>query len=84
MPLIYEPMIWEEPIPETHAPPQNIPARKKLSPEIPSWVPYAVAFGAGVFVGLPVGREILKTLSGMTEAEIKRRLEETRRRRGLE
>jgi len=82
MVFLYE-EIWEEPIPETHAPPQKIPAAKKLSSS-PSLWPYLLCFGAGVFVGLPIGREILKTLAGMTEAEIKRRLEETRARRGLE
>jgi len=81
MVFLYE-EIWEEPIPKTHAPPQNIPARKKLSPS-PEWWTYLLAFGAGVFIGLPIGRELLKTLAGMTEAEIKRRLEETRARRGL-
>lgn len=81
MGFLYE-EIWEEPIPKTHAPPQNIPAVKKLSPS-PEWWTYLLAFGAGVFIGLPIGREILKTLAGMTEAEIKRRLEETTARRGL-
>jgi len=81
MVFLYE-EIWEQPIPETHAPPQNIPARKKLSPK-PEWWTYLLVFGAGVFIGLPIGREILKTLAGMTEEEIRRRLEETQRRRGL-
>jgi len=80
--ILYEPMIWEEPIPKTHAPPQNIPAVKKLSPSPALW-PYLLAFGAGLFIGLPIGREIIKTGLGITEREIKSRLEEARRRRGL-
>ena len=74
--------IWEEPIPKTHEPPQMIPARKKLSPS-PSLWPYVICFGAGLFIGLPIGREILKTVAGMTEAEIRRRTEAARAKRGL-
>ena len=72
MVFLYE-EIYEEPIPETHAPPQNIPAREKLSPSPALW-PYALCFGAGLFIGLPLGREILKAAAGLTEAEIRRRL----------
>lgn len=74
-------MIWEKEIPKTHAPPQNIPAVKKFSPD--PWIGYLVAFGLGVFVGLPVGREIIKAAAGITEKEIRRKIEETKRRRGL-
>jgi len=73
MPFLYEPMIWEEPIPKTHSPPQRIPAAKMFSPSPEFWK-YLLVFGAGVFVGLPVGREILKSLAGMTEEEIRRRI----------
>jgi len=81
MVFLYE-EIWEAPTPKTHAPPQNIPAVKKLSPS-PSLWPYLLAFGAGVFIGLPVGREVIKAGLGITEAEVRRRLEEAKRRRGL-
>ena len=82
MVFLYE-EIWEKPIPKTHEPPQNIPAVKRYSPT-PSWLGYALAFGAGLFVGLPLGREIIKVTAEITEAEIRRRMEEARRRRGLE
>ena len=82
MVFLYE-EIWEQPISKTHEPPQNIPAREKLSPS-PEWWPYALAFGAGLFIGLPLGREIIKVTAEITEAEIRRRIEEARRRRGLE
>lgn len=82
MPILYEPLFWEEPIPKTHAPPQRIPAAKMFSPS-PSLWPYLLCFGAGLFIGLPLGREILKTLAGMTEQEIRSRVEATKQKRGL-
>ena len=45
---------------------------------------YIGAFALGVFIGLPIGREILKTAAGITEAEIKRRMQELKVKRGLE
>ena len=45
---------------------------------------YLGAFLLGVFIGLPIGREILKTAAGITESEIKRRMQELKVKRGLE
>ena len=39
------------------------------------------AFALGLFIGLPIGREILKTSMQLTEKEIRKRIEEIRRRR---
>lgn len=75
-------VIWEQPIPRTHEPPQMIPAVKKMSPS-PSLWPYLLCFGVGLFIGLPLGREILKMAAGISEAEIRRKLKEARARRGL-
>jgi len=86
LPFLYEPMIWEEAIPQSRAPPQNIPAVEKLSPSpFGLWdlVPYAIAFFAGLFIGLPIGREAIKVTMGITEAEVRRKLEEVKAKRGL-
>ena len=45
---------------------------------------YIGAFTLGVFIGLPIGREILKTAAGLTEKEIRKRIEELKAQRGLE
>ena len=45
---------------------------------------YIGAFVLGVFIGLPIGREILKTAAGLTEEEIRKRIEELKAQRGLE
>jgi len=42
---------------------------------------YLLAFGLGLFIGLPVGREIIKTSLGITEREIRKKLAEARAKR---
>ena len=80
--FLYE-QIWE-PIPKTHAPPQHIPAVEEFSPqEVPWWLTHGIAFGLGLLIGLPIGREMIKTALGIGEAEIRRRIEAAKARRGL-
>jgi len=67
------PQVWE-PIRETHAPPQRIPAVEKLSPSPWDWTSFFVGAGVGLFIGLPLGREILKAGLRLTEREISERI----------
>jgi len=66
------PDVWK-PIPKTHAPPQPIPAVEKLSPS-PGWTSFFIGVGVGLFIGLPLGREILKAGLRLTEREISERI----------
>jgi len=68
------PEVWR-PIPASHAPPQNIPAREKFSPGPWDWTSFFVGAGVGLFIGLPLGREILKAGMRLTEREIRERIE---------
>jgi len=67
------PQVWT-PIPKTHAPPQNIPAAEKFSPGPWDWTSFFVGAGVGLFIGLPIGREILKAGLRLTEREISERI----------
>jgi hypothetical protein len=66
------PQVWK-PIPESHAPPQNIPAWERFSPS-PGWTTFFIGVGVGLFIGLPLGREILKAGLRLTEREIRERI----------
>jgi len=49
---------------------------RKYSPSSsPSLWPYALCFFAGVFIGWPLGREMLKAAAGIAEEEIRKRIE---------
>jgi hypothetical protein len=67
------PEVWK-PIPASHAPPQNIPAAEKFSPD-PDWTTFFIGFGVGLFIGLPIGRAILGAGARAAEAGIRRRIE---------
>jgi len=67
------PEVWR-PIPASHAPPQNIPAREKFSPD-PDWPSFFVGLGLGIFIGLPIGRAIMGAGARAAEEAIRRRIE---------
>jgi len=64
------PEVWK-PIPASHAPPQNIPAREKLSPG-PDWNSFMIGLAVGLFIGLPVGRAILGAGARAVERRVAR------------
>jgi len=69
MPILYETYAF----PETPTP--KVQRAHKYSPEPWDWTSFAVGGAIGLFIGLPIGREILKAGMRLTEREIRERIE---------
>jgi len=88
-PILYEaaqPMA-EMRIPQSHVPRIVIHGKTRrnhrFSPSPGFWTGCAVGLGIGFLVFTALGRQMVKTAAGLTEAELRRRIEEVRARRGL-
>lgn len=76
MPLLYESYVRTiDPARRTPVKPRvEEVGRRKLSPS-PGWGSFFVGLGLGFIIFTSLGREMVKTAAGITEEEIRRRME---------